>query len=257
MLKEISISTKALDVNLNLPNFDLSKVTIQTESGAVTSKSHFSSSIIEVYTLSGRISGLFSVYDRLWLSAEDGDIDVRVGSIEGTGEAVTDIRATNGDINVEFEAPNKARKYRSTVETTSGNLSGHLLLGGDLSLKSTSGDITADVVGTGADEAFLRTETLSGWTQVNVQGTAGERMFGHHITGSGEIDVHYPAGWEGEVHAKALRGDIRLEGHGLSITQDLKGLVKGQEIWAEKGDASNGLIMARSKSSDVVISIGS
>ncbi|KAK6334218.1 hypothetical protein TWF696_002719 [Orbilia brochopaga] len=254
-LKEILISTKALDVNLHLVNFDLSRVIIQTESGAVLSNSYFSSSNTDIHTSTGKISGFFSVYDRLWLSAEDGDIDVRVGSKEGTGNAITDIRTTNGDIKVEFEPPNRSRNYRSAVETTSGNLSGRLLLGSDLSLKSGSGDIAVDVVGTGAEESFLRTENLSGWTQVTVEGTSGERVIGNHITDSGEIDVHYPSSWEGEIHAKATRGDVRLEGRGLSITQDLKGLVKGQEIWAEKGDASAGRIMARSMSSDVVVSI--
>ncbi|KAJ6255805.1 hypothetical protein Dda_9415 [Drechslerella dactyloides] len=169
---------------------------------------------------------------------------------------MTDIRTTGGDIKVEFDFPDATRKYRSTVETVSGNISGRLLLGAELGLKSVSGDIAVNVIGTGAEEPYLRTESSSGWTEVVVEGTSGERVVGRHTSDSGEIHARYPTSWEGEVHAKAARGDVRLEGRGLSITQDSRGLIKGQEIWAEKGDPSNGRIMARSKSSDVVVTIG-
>ncbi|EPS41580.1 hypothetical protein H072_4521 [Dactylellina haptotyla CBS 200.50] len=255
-LRELSISTNTLDLQLNLQNADLLKTVINSKTGNFKSPNPFKSLDTEIRTTEGDISGPFALYDRLRLLTEAGNIDIRAIPQEGTDTATTKLRTSSGDIKVGFEESTISRGFETAIETTSGNVKGDLLLGSNLFVKSESGDIGIHVSGTDSTESFFRTENSSGMTNVKVVGGRMRKVISYHTSESRDVHVSYPSTWEGEIHAKTVSGDIRLEGDGVEVTQELEGLVRGQEIWAEKGNPSNGRLIARATNGDVILSIG-
>ncbi|KAK6523988.1 hypothetical protein TWF694_005657 [Orbilia ellipsospora] len=255
-VQELSISTRALDVNINLPNAKLTKASFDTISGSVISSALSKSLDTEAQTVEGKISGNFNLYDRLRLVTETGKIDAQISPQEGSDVATSDFRTATGDIKVNFEEPVGSRSFKSTVETDAGNITGKLLLGENLFVKSTSGDIKIHVAATNAAESFFRTENTSGLTKVFMAERTMGKVISYHTAEDRDVEVSYPSNWEGEIHAKVASGDIRLQGKGIEITQEFEGLVRGQEIWAEKGNPSKGRLMARATYGDVILSIG-
>jgi len=55
-----------------------------------------------------------------------------------------------------------------------------------------------------------------------------------HASTSSDVDVSYPATWEGNLHAGSASGSVKLSGDGLHIIDARKGYV-GTEVWASKG----------------------
>ncbi|KAF3928832.1 hypothetical protein AA313_de0208502 [Arthrobotrys entomopaga] len=255
-LKELSVSTKALDINVNIPNAKLTKSSFDTISGSVTSSELFKSHDTKARTVEGNISGPFNLYDRLRLSTESGKIDTQVSPKDGSDAATSEFRTASGDIKVTFEEPVEPRSFKTNVETDSGHITGKLLLGENLFVKSTSGDIKIHVSSTNALESFFRTENTSGLTKVVMAEREMGKVISYHTAEDRDVEVSYPPNWEGEIHAKVVSGDIRLQGKGVEVTQEFEGLVRGQEIWAEKGNPSKGRLMARATYGDVMVSIG-
>ncbi|KAE8448287.1 hypothetical protein EG329_009718 [Mollisiaceae sp. DMI_Dod_QoI] len=55
-----------------------------------------------------------------------------------------------------------------------------------------------------------------------------------HSTSTSSIDVHYPAVWEGTVHAKSVSGSVSVRGDGIRLIRERKGYAS-KEILARKG----------------------
>ncbi|KAK6529957.1 hypothetical protein TWF281_009107 [Arthrobotrys megalospora] len=256
-LQDLLLVASNLNINLNIPNIILDSASFTSDLGVITSLSYLNSLDTEIHTISGDISGKFDLHEKLRIRTEKGNINLQVAPGEGEGYATTDIKTTSGEISIIYDEPKTQRSYRTSLHTTSGNISGRLLLGKGLSVKSKSGDIDLHVVGTGSKEPYLKTDAGSGLTRITVEESPLDKILSSHTANSGDITLSYPSTWEGELHAKAGTGDIRVQGDGLEITQDSEGFVRGQELWAEKGNPANGRLMTRSETGDIVISIAS
>ncbi|KAF3931284.1 hypothetical protein ABW19_dt0205164 [Dactylella cylindrospora] len=254
-LRELTLSTNCLDINLDIPGAYLSKTTINSADGALRFEKGFRSQKTEAHVVAGVISGKLSLYDRLGLSTESGSIKIEVTPEEVAGKAVTDIRTTSGQVEVDFTGLVGSRSYDTTLESKSGGLSGKLPAGDVLLVKSNSGDINIGVFSTASKTSLFGTENVSGGTVVRVEGQGRGQLLSHHTSVSGDIDVGYPSAWEGEIHVKAAGGEVRLDGNGIQLVQELTGSGK-KEIWADKGNVSKARLMAQSKSGDVRILLG-
>ncbi|KAK6511073.1 hypothetical protein TWF506_010154 [Arthrobotrys conoides] len=254
-LQDLLLVASNLNINLDIPNTELSSASFTSDLGVIKSISYLNSLDTELHTVSGDISGKFDLHEKLRIRTEKGKISIQVAPGEGEGYASTDIKTTSGDITIDFGEPKAQRSYRTTLHAHSGNISGRLLLGKGLSAKSKTGDIDLQVIGTGSREPYLKTDTDSGLTRITIEKSPLEKILSSHTANSGDISLFYPSTWEGELHAKTGTGDIRVQGDGLEITQNSEGLVRGQEIWAEKGNPANGRLMTRSVTGDILISI--
>ncbi|KAK6354476.1 hypothetical protein TWF730_008876 [Orbilia blumenaviensis] len=256
-LQDLLLVASNLNINLDIPNINLASASFTSDLGTIKSTSYLHSLDTEVHTVSGDISGRFDLHEKIRVRTEKGKVDLQVAPGEGEGYASTDIKTTSGDITINFDEPKTQRSYRTSLHAHSGKISGRLLLGKGLSVKSKSGDIDLHVVGTGSNEPYLKTDTGSGLTRITIEESPLQKILSSHTAKSGDIKLSYPSTWEGELHAKTGTGDIRIKGDGLDITQDSKGFVSGQELWAEKGNPANGRLMTRSETGDIVIFVAS
>ncbi|RVD83620.1 uncharacterized protein DFL_008002 [Arthrobotrys flagrans] len=254
-LQDLLLVASNLNINLDIPNIQLASASFTSDFGVIKSINNLNSFDTEIHTVSGDISGKFNLREKLRIRTEKGKVNMQVAPGEGEGYASTDIKTTSGDITINFDEPKTQRSYRTTLHTLSGKISGRLLLGKGLSAKSKTGDIDLHIIGTGSKEPYLKTDTDSGLTRITIEESPLERILSSHTANGCDINLFYPSTWEGELHAKAGTGDIRIQGDGIEITQDSEGLVRGQEIWAEKGNPANGRLMTRSATGDIVISI--
>ncbi|KAK6497925.1 hypothetical protein TWF481_012319 [Arthrobotrys musiformis] len=254
-LQDLLLVASNLNINLDIPNVQLSSASFTSDLGVIKSINYLNSLDTEVHTVSGDISGKFDLREKLRFRTEKGKVDIQVAPGEGEGYASTDIKTVSGDVAIKFDEPKVQRSYRTTLHSYSGKISGRLLLGKGLSAKSKTGDIDLHIIGTGWKEPYLKTDNDSGRTKITVEESTLGGMLSSHTSSSGDIDLFYPSAWEGELHAKTGAGDIRVHGDGVQITQDSEGLVRGQEVWAEKGDPAKGRLMARSGTGDILISI--
>ncbi|KAK6334585.1 hypothetical protein TWF718_010042 [Orbilia javanica] len=252
-LQDLLLVASNLNINLNIPSIKLSSASFTSDSGVIKSISYLNSFDTEIHTVSGDISGKFDLHEKLRIRTEKGRVDIQVAPGEGEGYASTDIKTTSGDITINFDDPSIKRSYRTTLHTHSGNISGRVLLGKGFSAKSKTGDIDLHFIGTGSNEPYLKTDTDSGRTRITIEKSPLEKILSSHTANTGDINLFYPSTWEGELHAKTGAGDIRVQGDSLKTTQDSEGLVRGQEIWAEKGNPGNGRLMTRSATGDILI----
>ncbi|EGX50456.1 hypothetical protein AOL_s00076g6 [Orbilia oligospora ATCC 24927] len=254
-LQDLLLVASNLNINLDIPNIQLSSASFTSDLGVIKSINYVNSLDIELHTISGDISGKFDLHEKLRVRTERGKVSIQVAPGEGEGYASTDIKTSSGNIAINFDEPKTQRSYRTTLHAHSGSISGRLFLGKGLSAKSQTGDIDLHIIGTGSREPYLKTNTESGLTRITIEKSPLEKILSTHTANSGDINLFYPSTWEGELHAKSGTGDIRIQGDGLEITQDSEGLVRGQEIWAEKGNPANGRLMTRSATGDILISI--
>jgi len=160
-----------------------------------------------------------------------------------------------------------ARVIHATIETSSGSMSGHLLLtpGSETHIRTTSGSIGVRLLtaGSGANiralskleqeyahaastlpggndlRSALTTTTGSGSQNVSISTSAADTSGGavvsalqakHHTTGSGSLSISYPNDWMGLIHAESGSGRCSVRGHDLEY--DKRGYA---EVYAWRG----------------------
>lgn len=160
-----------------------------------------------------------------------------------------------------------ARVIHATIETSSGSMSGHLLLtpGSETHIRTTSGSIGVRLLTTGSGvntralskleqeyahaastipdgndlRSALTTTTGSGSQNVSISTSATDTSGGavvsalqakHHTTGSGSLSISYPNDWRGLIHAESGSGRCSVRGHDLEY--DKRGYA---EVYAWRG----------------------
>ena len=153
--------------------------------------------------------------------------------------AVLRIESSSGTINVKIDksylnAAQSAqyedaldRAFDTTISTSSGTVSGSLLVGGGgaTSVTSRSGTLNLGIypvnVAHGSPESKLRTTTTSGTQNLKIYspisgGTLTQLTAHHDSIGSGTLNVKYPSTWEGGIHVKSDgSGSVHVNGPGL------------------------------------------
>jgi hypothetical protein len=142
------------------------------------------------------------------------------------------------------------RDYRSNIHTTSGDIKGLLAVSSTSRFHSTSGDMNIQILpvldkssAESDDYAFVETSSTSGkivayvndpmWIETSqgvfaspqaAKGPAMRCLKARHTTTSGNINVHYPVAWEGDLELNTLSGKLKASG------KDLKKIKEGSDV---------------------------
>ncbi|KAM7187894.1 hypothetical protein V8F20_010763 [Naviculisporaceae sp. PSN 640] len=191
-----------------------------------------------------------------------------------------------GDLHPEAVLP--PRDYRVDVHTTSGNIRGSVAFSNAAVFKSTSGNMHVDLlpvldssyVNAPGGRSSLSTGSTSGNTVIYVLepmwvDSVGMRyvpfpgaaqaalrcLASQHSLTSGDMKLHYPAAWEGELSLATNSGTLTAVGDGLEVIKSGKGGPGGlnKYIVAKKGPEggpSGSRFVAKTTSGDILLTVG-
>lgn len=228
----------------------------------------------------------------LYVKSFSGDVELRE-PIHAAQDAFTVGQAwkqarpeTELDLKPETVLP--PRDYRVDVHTTSGDIKGALAFGIVANFKSTSGNmklvllpvLDSSYAAMDAKTSGLQTASTSGnagidmleplWVD-SVEGSyvsfpAGEvrgaaaalrSLNSQHTLTSGDISLHYPGSWEGELSLATNSGRLTAVGEGVEIIKSGKGFPGfNKYILGRKGKEGGGRLLAKTTSGDVLVTVG-
>ncbi|KAF2151598.1 hypothetical protein K461DRAFT_321801 [Myriangium duriaei CBS 260.36] len=213
--------------------------------------------LIETY--SGRIQGTLALHNRVRLATLSGSIFTTIEPQQesiGTSpqSAELSIATRSGHINTKMTIQGKLpnRKYKTSVQTMSGRISGSYIFGETGKFTSYSGRIRADVlpfvfqsvlkrdsykqVTTSTEEGKsaaanndaarvaqrLDTAVFSSRTQLRLLDPYYPRFFHQpfsltstHTSTSGRLEIEYPREWSGTIAASTMSSTVNIRGSGL------------------------------------------
>jgi hypothetical protein len=234
----------------------------------------FDSRIIEVSTTSGKIEGNWPLYDVLGLHTTSGDVHVSITPNEELETkpkpAVLSLSTISGAISAtepDERSRIPQRDYLVDIKSTSGSIRGALAFGAGITVRSTSNEMTLDLLPvinidkiTPEKPAQLETMTTSGATAIRIgepivfdgkgktisTGTSEDGALvglasraldcleATHKSTSGNIGLHYPQSWEGTLYAATTSGQLIAKGKDLKIIKYAGGW-PGGKMEARKG----------------------
>ncbi|CAK7216859.1 hypothetical protein SBRCBS47491_002973 [Sporothrix bragantina] len=199
---------------------------------------HFGAKQLDVATTSSPIRGPWSLLDRLHIFSVSGSVavSVRAEGEEEDHKDLADLRIETVSGNVGFEEikgdekDEVSRPHRLALSTRSGTLHGSGSFAQLGRVSTTSGNIAVALTPhklkeNGDEPASLDTSTVSGKTVVYLLKEAHDHSIDflestHHAV-SGEITMHYPASWVGDIHLETLAGGkLVVEGKGVHVVPD-------------------------------------
>ncbi|KAH0344760.1 hypothetical protein KCU81_g4678, partial [Aureobasidium melanogenum] len=280
-LEHLEIATEHLDIRVEPGLFPPSLETTrsgQSDAYYISNNTDFITVIGSLYaaywesgretridTVSGSISGRFSLKDVLSVKTVSGNININV---EPKAESPTDPRpasfeaiTVSGGIKAIFPmsstiAEIPPRFYHTKVESRSGSVHGNYIHGINTDITTSSGSIDVNVLPYTADStgSWLRTESAVGGIHVNVLPSYEdpEDVMGHlrsvHKTKSGSLHIKYPQQWEGKIEAVTMSGSVKLRGKDVEVLKRWSGAV-GAHVVAQKGEASSAMDLSTSSGS--------
>ncbi|PWW73522.1 hypothetical protein C7212DRAFT_284664 [Tuber magnatum] len=222
-IQSAGVYTETLGITVE-PSCDLvtRSLELKTVAGDIKLNESFGVEALKakVSTVSGAISGDFALFESVELYATSGTIKTTVFPQEHEGGAASYKATTvSGNIETSFHDTNlPQRPYQTEVNTTAGRIGGHYLLGHALSLRTTSGSINSTIVPTNARNAQLSTVSTQGSTELRFKrglGAGRLGLFAKHEAICGNINVKYPADFEGLLTASTVAGRIAIGGEGV------------------------------------------
>ncbi len=181
-------------------------------------------------TISGSISGKYSLSDLLLVTTKSGSVNINVEpeALEKghTSPAVFKIDALSSSVRVDFQRKNiPERDYQTIIETTAGSVDGRFIHGSRTEIRSEAGFVKADLLPfkSGDYHSELYTNTHSGQTNLTLrapykaQNMPLKGLISTHKTTSGGLNVWYPEEWMGFVDGTSLSGALHLQGNDLVL----------------------------------------
>lgn len=210
-----------------------------------------------IHLTSGSITGTSPLYDLLDISTISGSIDVDIepkdADKDNVRPAVLRLSTKSGSIRALTSTVSvPARDYQTTVKSLSGGIHATLLHGSQTSLKSLNGRIEADLYPYGHNNSRtdINTHCQSGSTDITVHSSLSHptdpirKLYSEHRSLSGNLNLWYPAKWQGTVQGSTLSGSIDLDWDGLKVIKDgKKGWVK-RTVEAVRGEGESQLIFS-------------
>lgn len=205
-------------------------------------------------TVSGSISGKYTLKDLLYVNTVSGsvtiDVEPKEGLTEGTA-AVFQAQSLSGSIRADFERTRiPERDYQTSIGTKVGSIGGTFIHGSRTSLQSVAGSISADLLPFKAGDypSTIETDSRSGETHVEIQSPyrASEslsKLTSTHKTISGAINLIYPQAWEGHLDGNTLSGALHLQGKDLQLIDQVTEPGKNH-VEARKGKGNSELTFA-------------
>ncbi|KAF2200103.1 hypothetical protein GQ43DRAFT_88818 [Delitschia confertaspora ATCC 74209] len=216
----------------------------------------FNSRETVIQTVSGSISGKYSLLDLLAIKTVSGSVNINVeprpADEKASVPAVFTATSMSGSIRAEMKTKNiPSRNYRASISTGVGTIESTLIHGSETTLKSMAGEITADIIpyslggSDGKTNSVLSTQTDSGQTNLrilspykNSSTRSLAQLTSSHKTISGALDLSYPEEWKGHLNGKSVTGGIHLQGNGLEVLRRVNEPGRS-EIEAKKEDGDS------------------
>ncbi|KAI1300761.1 hypothetical protein F5Y03DRAFT_223273 [Xylaria venustula] len=227
----------------------------------------FDSRVIEVHTTAGNIEGNWPLFDSLGLHTTSGTIQVSITPEEELEHYPKPAALSLGTISGVISAAEPIhdldliphRDYLTNVTTTSGTVNSSLAFSSGITVLSTAGTLTLDLLPViNIDKihrknlAQLTTTATSGKVSVSVlepkfyddngralsksKQRALDCLEATHTFTSGNLDLHYPQSWEGTLTASTTSGRLVAKGKDLKIIKSADGW-PGSHLEARKGAA--------------------
>ena len=142
-----------------------------------------------------------------------------------------------------------ARDYQVTVKTLNGGIDATLLHGSYTSLRSLNGRIEANLYPYGHNNTrtYISTHCQSGSTDVTIHSSVShpndpiQKLRSEHHGLSGNINLWYPAQWQGTISGSTLSGSVDVDWDGTKVIRnEKKGWVK-RIVEAVRGEGESKL----------------
>lgn len=227
---------------------------ISLTSGALDS-SPFNSRETRLETVSGSISGKYTLRDLLSIKTKSGSVDVKVepdaGVEGGSKSAVFCANSVSGSIRTDFERRRiPVRDYQVTVKTNVGSIDGTFIHGSKTAFDSISGSINADILPLSGSSyaSALDTSTKSGDTKLKLRAPYAKsngllsKLTSSHKSNSGSLDLTYPREWAGHLVGSTRSGSIHLRGRDLRVTHENEDFPIGSRVEATQGHGDSNMV---------------
>jgi hypothetical protein len=202
-------------------------------------------------TISGSISGKYSLNDLVSINTKSGSVNIDVepkAAVEGSSNpAVFMIDSLSSSIRVDFHRKHiPERDYQTYINTTVGSVDGAFIHGSRTEINSVAGVVTADLLPfkSGDIASTINTHTHSGQTKLTVRTPYKAKnvpmtgLTSLHKSTSGGLDVTYPQEWSGHVDGTSLSGALHIQGKDLELIKENNEPGKNH-VEAKKGDGGS------------------
>lgn len=213
----------------------------------------FNSRDTHLETISGSISGLYSLADRVAVVSKSGSVNIEIepkpAAADSSPSAIFTVDSHSSSVRADFRRKHiPDRDYQVYINTTVGSVDGTFIHGSRTEINSVAGFVNADLLPykSGEYASTISTKTDSGQTSIilrtpykakNVPMTG---LTSVHSTTSGELDVTYPQEWLGHVNGTSLNGALHMSGKDLELLNQND--QPGQNhVEAKKGDGGSRL----------------
>lgn len=204
-------------------------------------------------TISGSISGMYSLQNLLSVKTKSGSVNINVEpkeAVQGdSAPAVFMIDALSGSIRADLNRKHiPERDYQTYVNTTVGSVDGTFIHGSRTEFTSIAGFVTADILPfkSGDYQSEIFTHTHSGQTSLTLRTPYKAKnvplngLISTHKSTSGGLDITYPEEWVGTVDGTSLSGALHLQGKDLELLNENDEPGKNH-VEARKGDGGSNM----------------
>ncbi|OAG11944.1 uncharacterized protein CC84DRAFT_1079908 [Paraphaeosphaeria sporulosa] len=234
-------------------NFSVTNGTSITLTTGTLDASSFNSRETRLETISGSISGKYSLLDLLSIVTKSGSVNINVDpkekAADGPSTALFYASTMSGSIRVDTERKKiPERDYVVSINSTAGSIDGTFIHGTKTDFSSVAGGINVDLIPYSADgSSILTTKTTDGETRINLRATfkapatAMSKLVSTHTSVSGSINLTYPQEWEGHLEGQSVTGVLHVQGKDLELIrqEERPGL---NRVEAKKGNGGSTMV---------------
>lgn len=253
-IETLKVASNHLGMQIhNGVDFSVTKSTHLSLTKGTLDAAAFNSRDTHLQTISGSISGLYSLSDRVAVVSKSGSVNIEIEpkpATDGTSSsAIFTVDTHSSSVRTDFRRKRiPDRDYQVYINTTVGSVDGTFIHGSRTEINSVAGAVTADLLPykSGDYASTIRTKTDSGQTSVTLRSPYKAKnvpmtgLTSVHSTTSGELDVSYPQEWVGHVDGTSLNGALHMAGKDLELLNEND--QPGQNhVEAKKGDKGSSL----------------
>lgn len=253
-IETLKVASNHLGMQIhNGVDFSVTKSTHLSLTKGTLDAAAFNSRDTHLQTISGSISGLYSLSDRVAVVSKSGSVNIEIEpkpATDGTSSsAIFTVDTHSSSVRTDFRRKRiPDRDYQVYINTTVGSVDGTFIHGSRTEINSVAGAVTADLLPykSGDYASTIRTKTDSGQTSVTLRSPYKAKnvpmtgLTSVHSTTSGELDVTYPQEWVGHVDGTSLNGALHMAGKDLELLNEND--QPGQNhVEAKKGDKGSSL----------------
>lgn len=234
-------------------NFSVTNGTSISLTTGTLDASSFNSRETRLETISGSISGKYSLLDLLSIVTKSGSVNINVDpqekAADGPSTALFYASTMSGSIRVDSERKKiPERDYVVSINSTAGSIDGTFIHGTKTEISSVAGGINVDLLPYSSDgSSILTTKTTDGETKINLRaaykapGIAMGKLLSTHTSVSGSINLTYPQEWEGHMEGQSVTGVLHVQGKDLELIrqEERPGL---NRVEAKKGNSGSTMV---------------